>query len=397
MTQPEKSKKAEITGDDVQQFKTFEEMKLKDEVLRGIYSYGFEKPSLIQQKGIVPIIRGRDLVAQAQSGTGKTATFSIALLQMIDLTLNRTQALILSPTRELAIQSYNVVKMLAKYMPNLHISRAVGGDSIRSFEEEIQKGTPHVIVGTPGRVDHMIQVQMLNVEHLRIFVLDEADEMLSAGFKEKIEEINHNLPQSAQTILLSATMPSEILELTEKILRNPVRILVPREELTLDGLRQFYVAVEKEEHKQDVLMDLYETLQLGQTVIFCNSKRKVDFLADLLQEKKFTVSTIHGGMEMPERNQVMKDFREGRSRVLITTDLLSRGIDVQQVSLVMNYDLPTEKEQYIHRIGRSARFGRKGIAINLVTEEDGAQLQEIQKFYQTKVEELPDNIKELLK
>ncbi|KAA6383070.1 MAG: putative Eukaryotic initiation factor 4A [Streblomastix strix] len=322
--------------------------------------------------------------------------------QAFELTANffilyYSQALVLSPSIELTIQTQNVVKMVAKYMPNLRISRAVESDNIKSFEEEIQKGPPHIVVGTPGRVDQLIDKQILNVEHLRIFVLDEADELLSVEFRGQIAQINRNLNHNVQVILFSTTMPTDILGLAQQILRNPVSILIPIEELTIDGLRQFYVAVEKEEHKQDVLMDLYETLQLGQTLIFCNSKRKVDFLADLLQEKKFAVSTIHGGMEMPERNQVMKDFREGRSRVLITTDLLPRGIDVQQVSFVMNYDLPTEKEQYIHRIGRSARFGRKGIAINLVTEEDGVQLQEIQKFYQTKIEELPDDIKELLK
>ncbi|KAA6377045.1 MAG: putative Eukaryotic initiation factor 4A [Streblomastix strix] len=191
--------------------------------------------------------------------------------------------------------------------------------------------------------------------------------MLSAGFKDKIEDINRNLPQSSQTILLSATMPSEIHELIEKILRNPVRIIDPREEISLDGVRQFYVALEKEEYKEIVVMDLFERLQLASTLFFCNSRRKVDFLADLLQKQRFTVSKIHGGMEMPERNQMMKDFREGRSRVLITHDLLLRGIEIRQVLIVMNYDVPTEKEQYIHRIGRLSQFDKKGSVINLAS------------------------------
>ncbi|KAA6385305.1 MAG: putative ATP-dependent RNA helicase fal1 [Streblomastix strix] len=232
---------------------------------------------------------------------------------------------------------------------------------------DLQQSLPHIVVVTPGRVDHMIQVQMLNVEHLSFIVLEEANEIIGAGFKDKIEDIYDILPRSAQTILLTSTMFFEELQLTDEILRNPIRIHVPREKLSLDGLQQFYIAVEKEEHKQDILMDPYETLQLGQTILFCNSKRKVNFLADLLQEKKFTMRSIHGSMEMHERNQMVKDFKVGRSR----------GIDVHQILIIMNFDLPTEKEQYIHRIGRAARFGRKAIAIKLVTEDDGAQLQEI--------------------
>ena len=191
-------------------------------------------------------------------------------------------------------------------------------------------------------------------------------------------------------------MPKEILDITQQILTNPVRILVPREELTLDGLKQYYIAVEKEENKFDTLLELYEAISISQCVIFVNSKQKVIQLQEDLAHQQHTVSAIHGAMEMPERSQIMRDFRDGRTRVLITTNLLARGIDVQQVSLVLNYDLPAEKETYIHRIGRSARFGRKGIAINFVTDEDAVMLQEIQKFYSTQIYELPSNIKELL-
>ena len=191
-------------------------------------------------------------------------------------------------------------------------------------------------------------------------------------------------------------MPKEILDITSQILTNPVRILVPREDLTLDGLKQYYIAVEKEENKFDTLIELYESIAVSQCVIFVNSKQKVIQLKEDLARQNHTVSAIHGAMDMTERNQIMRDFRDGRSRILITTNLLARGIDVQQVSLVINYDLPPEKETYIHRIGRSARFGRKGIAINFVTDEDAEMLQEIQKFYSTQIYELPSNIKELL-
>ncbi|KAH7818254.1 Translation initiation factor 4A [Monocercomonoides exilis] len=376
--------------------KTFEEMHLKDELLRGVYSYGFETPSLIQQKGILPIVRGRDLLAQAQSGTGKTATFSIACLQKVDPSYHFTQALILSPTRELAMQSHNVISKMAKFLKGLNILRVVGGEAISETARKVAEAPQHIIVGTPGRVAHMIYSEIIDVSHLRIFVLDEADEMLSQGFKDKIVEINSNLPKNAQTVLLSATMPQEIIEITRQILNDPVQILVPRDELTLDGLRQFYVAVEKEEFKEEALFDLYDSIQVAQCVIFCNSKRKVDYITEDLRSRKFTVSSIHGAMEQEDRNRIMQDFRDGKNRVLVTTDLLSRGIDVQQISLVVNYDLPMEKESYIHRIGRSARFGKKGIAINLVTEEDGQMLKDIQEFYGTKIEEMPANIKELL-
>ncbi|KAK2964222.1 putative Eukaryotic initiation factor 4A [Blattamonas nauphoetae] len=376
---------------------TFDAMNLKEPLLHGIYSYGFEKPSVIQQKGIIPIVKGRDLVAQAQSGTGKTATFAISSLQMVDPTKNFTQVLILSPTRELAMQSHNVITQIGMYIEGLNIIRLVGGDNVGDAIRRLESHTPHIVVGTPGRINHMLESEHLDISHLRLFILDEADEMLSLGFQDAVLEVNRRLSRNCQTVLVSATMPNEILEITDRLLKNPVRILVPRDELTLDGLRQFYVIVDKEEHKFDTLVDLYEAISVSQCVIFCNFKRKVDFLAQSLEDKQFSVSTIHGSMSQDERNQIMKDFREGNTRVLITTDLLARGIDVQQVSLVLNYDLPQDKENYIHRIGRSARFGRKGIAINFVTQEDASQLKEIQEFYHTQIDEMPENINDLLK
>jgi len=229
-----------------------------------------------------------------------------------------------------------------------------------------------------------------------MFVLDEADEMLSRGFKEQIYDVFTTMPQNIQVILLSATMPGDVLEVTTKFMNDPIKILVKKEELTLEGIRQFYVTVEREEWKLDTLCDLYETLTITQAVIFSNTRRKVDWLTEKMRARDFTVSAMHGDMDQKERDVIMKEFRTGSSRVLITTDLLARGIDVQQVSLVINYDLPNNRENYIHRIGRGGRFGRKGVAINFVTDEDRRTLRDIEQFYNTQVQEMPMNVADLI-
>uniref|UniRef100_A0A3B1KFC3 RNA helicase n=1 Tax=Astyanax mexicanus TaxID=7994 RepID=A0A3B1KFC3_ASTMX len=348
---------------------TFDDMNLRETLLRGIYAYGFEKPSAIQQRAILPCIKGYDVIAQAQSGTGKTATFAISILQQLDPELRATQALVLAPTRELA-QQVSVAKLQAE--------------------------APHIVVGTPGRVFDMLSRKFLSSKSIKMFVLDEADEMLSRGFKDQIYEIFQKLPSSTQVVLLSATMPVEVLEVTTKFMREPVRILVKKDELTLEGIRQFYINVEKEEWKLDTLCDLYETLTITQAVIFINTRRKVDWLTEKMHARDFTVSALHGDMDQKDRDVIMREFRSGSSRVLITTDLLARGIDVQQVSLVINYDLPTNRENYIHRIGRGGRFGRKGVAINMVTEDDKRTLRDIETFYNTTVEEMPMNVADLI-
>jgi translation initiation factor 4A len=242
----------------------------------------------------------------------------------------------------------------------------------------------------------MIERRSLRTGKIKLFVLDEADEMLSRGFKDQIYDVFKYMPQNIQVILLSATMPAEVLEVTKRFMREPVRILVKKEELTLEGIRQFYVFVEKEDWKLDTLCDLYETVSITQAVIFCNTRRKVDWLTDQMSKRKFTVSAMHGDMEQGQREMIMREFRSGSSRVLITTDLLARGIDVQSVSLVINYDLPSNRENYIHRIGRSGRFGRKGVAINFVTEEDKRTLKDIEQFYNTTIDEMPMNVADML-
>jgi len=369
-------------------------MGLREDLLRGIYAYGFEKPSAIQQRGIMPVIAGRDTIAQAQSGTGKTATFSIGALARVDLHIKDTQVLVLAPTRELAQQIHKVVNALGDYMKVTSHS-CVGGTAVREDIRTLTSGV-QIVVGTPGRVNDMINRNALRLDRLKLFVLDEADEMLSRGFKDQIYDVFQFLPSNVQVCLFSATMPIEILQITKRFMRDCVRILVKRAELTLDGIKQFYVAVEKEDWKLDTLCDLYETLTITQAIIYCNTRRKVDWLTDKMTQRDFTVSAMHGEMTQQERELIMKEFRSGSSRVLITTDLLARGIDVQQVSLVINYDLPSNRENYIHRIGRSGRFGRKGVAINFVTSEDVPAMKELEQFYNTQIDEMPMDVADLI-
>lgn len=382
------------TSEDVQVLPTFDRMKLKEELLRGIYGYGFEKPSAIQQRSIVPITSGRDVIAQSQSGTGKTATFSISMLQMIDTQLRDTQALVLSPTRELAVQIQQVVLALGDFM-NVQCHACIGGTSLGDDIKKLDYGQ-HIVSGTPGRVIDMIHRRHLKTRNIKILILDEADEMLNKGFKEQIYDVYRYLPPQTQVCLISATLPHAILEMTTKFMTDPIRILVKRDELTLEGIKQFFVAVEREEWKFDTLCDLYDTLTITQAVIFCNTRRKVDWLTEKMREANFTVSSMHGEMKQAERDTIMKEFRGGMSRVLITTDVWARGIDVQQVSLVINYDLPNNRELYIHRIGRSGRFGRKGVAINFVMNDDIRILRDIEQYYSTQIDEMPMNVADLI-
>jgi len=373
---------------------TFDGMGLKENLLRGIYAYGFEKPSAIQQRAITPIIQGRDVIAQSQSGTGKTTIFCVGILQLIATKSRETQALALSPTRELAVQSRNVMLAFGDFL-NVRAHACIGGKSLGDDIRALQGGV-HVVSGTPGRVYDMIRRRVLNTRNLKVLVIDEADEMLSRGFKEQIYDIYRYLPPATQVVLVSATMPVDVLEMTTKFMNDPVRILVKRDELTLEGIKQFFVAVEKEDWKFDTLCDLYDILTITQAVIFCNTKMKVDWLTQKMRDANFTVSSMHGDMLQKERDTIMADFRGGKSRVLIATDVWGRGLDVQQVSLVINYDLPNSRELYIHRIGRSGRFGRKGVAINFVKNDDIRILRDIEQFYGTQIDEMPMNVADLI-
>ncbi|CAH0378378.1 unnamed protein product [Pelagomonas calceolata] len=375
-------------------FENFEALGLREDLLRGIYAYGFERPSAIQQRAIEPIVAGRDIIAQSQSGTGKTAVFCIGMLQVLNSATNETQMLALSPTRELAEQTQKVCLALGDYM-NVQCHTCIGGKSIGEDIRRLDYGV-QIVSGTPGRVFDMIQRRSLQTRNLKMLVIDEADEMLNRGFKDQIYDIYRYLPPSIQVVLVSATMPQEVLDMTKKFMNEPVHVLVKRDELTLEGIKQFFVAVEREEWKFDTLCDLYDTLTITQAVIFCNTKRKVDWLSSKMREANFTVSAMHGDMPQKERDAIMAEFRGGSSRVLIATDVWGRGLDVQQVSLVICYDLPNNRELYIHRIGRSGRFGRKGVAINFVKNEDVRILRDIEQYYSTQIDEMPMNVADLI-
>jgi ATP-dependent RNA helicase len=373
---------------------TFDAMGIREDLLRGLYSYGFEKPSAIQQRAIMPICAGRDVIAQAQSGTGKTSMISLALCQMLDTSTREVQALVLSPTRELATQTEKTALALGNFM-SVQVHACIGGRSVGEDAKVLDRGV-HLVSGTPGRVFDMIKRRNLRTRNIKTLVLDEADEMLNKGFKEQIYDVYRYLPPETQVVLVSATLPVDVLEMTSKFMTDPIRILVKRDELTLEGIKQFFVAVEKEEWKFDTLCDLYDTLTITQAVIFCNTKKKVDWLTEKMRANNFTVSAMHGDMPQKERDAIMGEFRGGTTRVLITTDVWARGIDVQQVSLVINYDLPTNRENYIHRIGRSGRYGRKGVAINFVKADDVGALRDIEQYYSTQIDEMPQNVADLI-
>lgn len=372
----------------------FDKMGLKEDLLRGLYAFGFERPSAIQQRAILPINSGRDIIAQAQSGTGKSSMIAITACQRIAIGDNDIQALVLSPTRELAHQTEKVILSIGNFM-NIKAHACIGGKSIVEDIRKLESGV-HVVSGTPGRVFDMIKRNILNTCRIKLLVLDEADEMLSKGFKEQIYDVYRYLSPNVQVVLVSATVPHDVLEMTLKFMKNPVRILVKRDELTLEGIKQFFIAVESEEWKFDTLCDLYDSLTITQAVIFCNTRKKVEWLAERMRQNNFTVVSMHGDMKQQERDLVMKDFRAGHSRVLITTDIWARGLDVQQVSLVINYDLPNNRENYIHRIGRSGRFGRKGVGINFVRSDDVRILRDIEQYYSTQIDEMPLALNEIV-
>lgn len=374
-------------SDEITLYETFESMTLHESLLRGIYTYGFEVPSNIQKKSIIPITTKRDIIAQSQSGTGKTASFIIGMTQTLinsnDYTIN--QALVLAPTRELAIQINNVTNELVKFT-SFKNDIFIGGTS---NSKEINN---QITIGTPGRIYDLMNRNILPRKNIKIIVLDEADEMLSRGFKEQIYAILTLLLKDTQKILFSATMPQDIIQLTNEFMNNPLKILIPKENLTLEGIRQYYVAMEKEEYKIDTLCDIYKVIKVTQCIIYTNSKRKTEMISKLLNDEGFPVNFIHGGLQQNDRKQIMEDFRSGQIKILITTDILSRGIDIQQVSLVINFDLPKEKETYIHRIGRSGRFGRKGTVINFISVYDITSLKSIEQFYNTTILQLPQDV-----
>ena len=374
------------------EFEAWEDIRdLNPQLMRGIYGYGFEKPSPIQQKSILSIIDGRDVIAQAQSGSGKTGAFATGALNRVRLDLKQPQALIIAPTRELAKQIHDVIKDLGSQMTGLNVQLLIGGTSTEDDVSDLKANGPQVIIGCPGRVHDILRRQPAIGRGMQMLILDEADEMLSAGFNEQIYNIFQQLNTNVQVCLFSATMPPELHSLSDKFMRDPVRILVKSEMLTLEGISQFHVALETDQDKYATLKDLFTRISVSQCIIYCNSIRRVSDLAEAMMNDGFPVCCIHSGMEKDVRDKAYQEFRSGAHRVLISSNVTARGIDIQQVSTVINFDMPRDVHTYLHRIGRSGRWGRKGSGVNFVTRRDFRKLKEIESYYGTAIPELPAN------
>jgi superfamily II DNA/RNA helicase len=359
---------------------------IRDDLLRGIYSYGFEIPSEIQKKTIIPIMKGQDIIAQAQSGSGKTASFLIGSLQSINLEKG-TQILILAPTHELVKQIANVSSALGSKMRGFCIKTLVGGSPVIDDITSIQDSSPHMIVGTPGRVMDLIKRRVFDTSRIKIMILDEADELLSFEFRANIKEIFQYLNEKIQVAIFSATLPNDVIKLTDKFMVNPVRIIMKPEELSVDGIQQYYIAISNDTEKFETVKRLFSTLVISQCIIFVNSVNRVIDLYQSMTNEGFSVSCIHSSMTKQERDKAFNDFRNGASRILISSNITARGIDVQQVGTVVNFDICNDVHTYLHRIGRSGRYGKKGVAINLITKYDVPILKAIEKQYNINISE----------
>lgn len=378
-----------MTSSEIKEFNNWDDYEMDDDVLRGIYAYGYEKPSPIQKRAIQPLMDKKDIIAQAQSGTGKTGAFSIGVLNKINVKDYSVQAMILSPTRELSMQSMDVISKIGSYVKGLRVQLLVGGTSTFEDIQLLEKNTPHIIVGCPGRTFDMIKRGYVNTETINLFILDEADELLSFGFKEQIYNIFQYLTPTCQIGLFSATMPPDVTTLSNKFMRDPLSILVKSEMLTLEGISQFYIALESDSMKFTTLKDLYSTLSISQCIIYCNSVKRVEDLYEAMTEDGFSVSRIHSNMDKHDREQAYRDFKSGKNRILISSNVTARGIDIQQVSTVINFDVPKDHHTYLHRIGRSGRWGRKGTSINFVTKYDMKTLKLLEQYYNIEIKELP--------
>jgi len=372
---------------------SWDELSINPLLLRGIYAYGFENPSPIQKKSIVPILKGKDVIAQAQSGTGKTACFAISSIELVNTSLKNTQAIIMSPTRELSAQIKSVVDALAINISSFKSQLLVGGTDLDNDIINLKDNQPHVIIGCPGRIYDILRRKYINLELVKLLILDEADEMLSTGFKEQVYNIFNLLPSNIQKALFSASMPNTIDDLINKFVTDPIKIVVKSEQLTLDGIKQYFVNLENDTMKYETLKDLFSTFSVAQCIIYCNSVTRVSELYDAMNSDGYPVCQIHSSLDKMTRQQNYDDFRRGKFRVLISSNVTARGIDIQQVSTVINFDVPKCIHSYLHRIGRSGRWGRKGVAINFITRRDYKQLKEIESFYQTNISELPEDYK----
>jgi superfamily II DNA/RNA helicase len=374
----------------------FDDLKLSNELIKGVYLHGFTQPTPIQIKGINSITTGKDCILQSQSGTGKTATYLLGVMNRLDTNETGCQGIIITPTRELADQVYAVASNLAKYT-KFKITKCVGGTSVYQNRDELKTAT--LVIGTIGRLSHMINENKINSHKVKFVVLDEADDLLANGVNDKLQFILDKIPCGVQIVLISATMSNNVFSISKIFMHNPIKILLKNNEVIIDLITQFYVDVETEESKLDTLLDLYNLVSAAQTIIFCNTIRKVEWLEQQLKSNNFTITTIHSNMNQSERDSIVKEFRDGNTRLLLTTDLLSRGIDIPQVNMVINYDLPANKETYVHRIGRCGRFDKKGVAITLVKSTDPCDIKTFNRmkhFYNMDIKEMPISIGQYL-
>lgn len=375
---------------------TWDELNLKDDILRGIFRIGFEKPTPIQGLAIPPITSFRDTIAQAKSGSGKTGSFIISALQNLDITNDSTQALIIAPTRELVKQISTVANNLSNLMESIKIKTLVGGSSVNEDSNYLKNNYPHIIVGTIGRIYDMVRRKNIDTYTIKLLILDEADEMLSKGFKNQIYDLFQFLPENMQVALFSATFSKEIINLTEKFMKDPIKIMLKPEELTLDCIQQYYIALRDDSDKYDTLKDLFSILEVQQSIIYVNTIKRVNDLYNAMIDENFPVCYIHSNMEKAQREEALSKFRSGNFRVLISSGITARGIDIQQVSTVINFDITKDVHTYLHAIGRSGRYGRKGLAINFVTKYDIDIMKKIEKHYNINIPELPANFKNLI-
>ena len=361
----------------------FEEMGLSEEIQKAVRYMGFEEASPIQAKAIPAMISGIDLIGQAQTGTGKTAAFGIPILEKVDPKLKKLQAIVLCPTRELAIQVADEIRNLSRYMHGIKVLPIYGGQDIVKQIRSLKSGT-QIVIGTPGRVmDHMRRKTM-KLDFVHTVVLDEADEMLNMGFREDIEFVLSGVPEERQTVLFSATMPKPIMEITKKFQNNAKVIKVTKKELTVPNIEQYYYDV-KPKKKEEVLSRLLDIYSPRLSVVFCNTKKQVDLLVNALLGRGYFAAGLHGAMKQEQRDRVMQGFRTGKTEILVATDVAARGIDVDEVEAVFNYDLPQDDEYYVHRIGRTGRAGREGRAFSFVSGKEVYKLKEIQRYCKTKI------------
>ncbi|RYX99186.1 DEAD/DEAH box helicase, partial [bacterium] len=361
----------------------FNELNLSKEVQKAIDDMGFEEASPIQSAAIPFLLEGRDVIGQAQTGTGKTVAFGIPAIEKIDTKKNETQVLILCPTRELCLQVSEEIAKLGKYKKGINIQPIYGGQSIERQIQGLKRGA-HVVIGTPGRIIDHLERKTLKLNSIELFVLDEADEMLNMGFVEDIEFILETTPKEKQTVFFSATMPRQILELTSKYQDKPEYVKVVHNELTVPNIEQIYFEV-KESNKLEALSRLMDINNIKLGLIFCNTKKRVDELVEQLQSRGYSTDALHGDMRQGQRENVMKRFKAGNIELLVATDVAARGIDVDNIEVVINYDIPYDEESYVHRIGRTGRAGKIGKAFTFVGSRDMYKLRDIQKYAKTKI------------